>query len=588
MPEGWSGIPGIVHPSLGVPSGVWTYRDSAGVDLARICRFDGGEGRGKTYRPYTKQPEGSWKWAGCPAPRPLYQLDRLAANPDAPVIVVEGEKAADALQGVLTDHVATTAMHGAQSPHTADWSPLAGRNVTVWPDADEAGRGYGEAVVGLLKEAGAASVRIVPVYIYGERATIGAPEVDQANPVYVPTGWDAADAVAEGWDETRIRYVVENAVPAAMDSPTLGNVGNSVPLPNVNGTGPDMSILRADVSRPVFPVETFGPFWGRFIRDQAEGVSAPPDYVGAAVLAAAASVIGNTRRASPWETWTEPSVLWMTCVGTPSSGKSPAMDPVLFLLRELEGDGVTEYADAARRYETDRQRAKLAREQWEKEAKEAHKNGAPIPPLPEDAEEPAKPEPLRLRVSDTTIEALGKRLAGQPRGILFNRDELAGWFGNFDRYGGKGGDRAFWLEAYGGRSFTMERVKHGDAPVVIPHLSVSILGTIQPDRMKSLFMQGDDDGLPARFLFVWPDAVPRRRPTAMGGAQDALRAFRRLLGLAMGTYDKGRPEPIILPLSPDAADLFENWWPGRTGEGAERPHGGLVGQVSRLCVCASP
>ena len=148
MPEGWSGIPGIVHPSLGVPSGVWTYRDSAGVDLVRICRFDGGEGRGKTYRPNTKQPDGSWKWAGCPAPRPLYQLDRLAAHPDAPVIVVEGEKAADALQGVMTDHIVTTAMHGAQSPHTADWSPLAGRNVTVWPDADEAGRGYGEAVMG--------------------------------------------------------------------------------------------------------------------------------------------------------------------------------------------------------------------------------------------------------------------------------------------------------------------------------------------------------------------------------------------------------------------------------------------------------
>ena len=43
---------------------------------------------------------------------------------------------------LLPDHVIVTSPNGAKSANKADWSPLAGRAAIIWPDADEAGRGY--------------------------------------------------------------------------------------------------------------------------------------------------------------------------------------------------------------------------------------------------------------------------------------------------------------------------------------------------------------------------------------------------------------------------------------------------------------
>ena len=58
-------------------------------------------GTGKDVLPYTfcEGPDGKqrWQWKDLPrGRRPLYGLDFLAARPDAPVLVVEGELTADA------------------------------------------------------------------------------------------------------------------------------------------------------------------------------------------------------------------------------------------------------------------------------------------------------------------------------------------------------------------------------------------------------------------------------------------------------------------------------------------------------------
>lgn len=59
------------------------------------------------------------------------------------VILVEGEKRALAL--IEAGYPATTAMHGAKAPvNKTDWSPLAGKDVLIWPDRDRPGFGYAE------------------------------------------------------------------------------------------------------------------------------------------------------------------------------------------------------------------------------------------------------------------------------------------------------------------------------------------------------------------------------------------------------------------------------------------------------------
>lgn len=147
------------HPAHGKPSSTWTYRDAKGRPLLIVARFDL-PGHRKEICPLTYWPDG-WRWKSLPAPRPLYNLDKMAARPDAVVLIVEGEKASDAAVVLFPDAVTTTAMNGAQSPGKADWSPLKGRAVLIWPDNDEPGQGYAAAVAKLAREAGAASVQVL-------------------------------------------------------------------------------------------------------------------------------------------------------------------------------------------------------------------------------------------------------------------------------------------------------------------------------------------------------------------------------------------------------------------------------------------
>ncbi len=136
-------------------SALYEYRDAAGRLLHCIARVDKGAGV-KDIRPIvlTRGADGGLVWAvRAPAePRPLYGLDLLALRPQAPVLVVEGEKTADAARAIFPDHVVVTWSGGAKAVEKADWAPLAGRDVTLWPDNDEAGRQAMARVVALLSK----------------------------------------------------------------------------------------------------------------------------------------------------------------------------------------------------------------------------------------------------------------------------------------------------------------------------------------------------------------------------------------------------------------------------------------------------
>ena len=153
------------HSTLGLPSKIWTYHNESGQPTFYVCRFE--KKSGKELRPLTycqNKCTGryKWQWKGLPALRPLYNLHKLAAQPDALVIVVEGEKAADAAEQLFPDSIVTTSPHGAQSARQTDWSPLKGRTVLIWPDNDEAGTKYCAEVQKLCLAVGA-SVSILNI-----------------------------------------------------------------------------------------------------------------------------------------------------------------------------------------------------------------------------------------------------------------------------------------------------------------------------------------------------------------------------------------------------------------------------------------
>lgn len=322
---------------------------------------------------------------------------------------------------------------------------------------------------------------------------------------------------------------------------------------------PDLTItdLR-HLPAPAFPVDVLGP-WQSWVVAAAECKGAPVDFVALPLLCSIGGLLANVRRPSPWGGWVEPPILWGAAVGLPSSGKSPALDAVTELLEDIERDSNADWQERLREHETTKVEGKAKRAVWEAEVADAVKARRPPPPPPEGVLELDEPQPVRIMISDATIEKLARLAIFNLRGLISYRDELPGWIGGMDRYGGKGSDRGFWLEAFGGRRRAVDRMKDGAKPIIVPHLSVSIIGGVQPDKLASTMLSGDDDGLAARFLYAFPNSVPPRRPRRTPDNLQAREALRRLFSVPFDKAEDSELTPRIVPLTEAAAGLIQQW-----------------------------
>lgn len=203
------------------------------------------------------------------------------------------------------------------------------------------------------------------------------------------------------------------------------------------------------------------------------------------------------------------------------------------------------------------------------------------PTKPIEANEPKEPVVPRLIISDTTPEKVGPLLQKHPGGLLLHRDELAGWIGSFNRHSGSGdnGERQLWTEAYGGRPYNIDRVKFSE-PIFVPHLTVGVLGSIQPDKL-SVITGGADDGLASRFLWVWPDPTEGfalNRELVNGAKQ--IDALRHLFRLRFPAENEDGLDPRHVELSDEAAKHFEKF-AGDVKVSAMRAIGRLTGALSK-------
>jgi hypothetical protein len=156
---------------------VRTYKKADSTRYGVVARYEHATGDGKTFRPFLDE-NGALVCRGFSVPCPLYRLDDLVARPDAPVLVVEGEKTADAAAELFPDYVVVTSQGGCNAPGKTDWMPVKeGRRVVIWPDNDIPGRRYAENVMTYVPHAILAEV-----------------------PLNFPSGWDLADPVPDGAD----------------------------------------------------------------------------------------------------------------------------------------------------------------------------------------------------------------------------------------------------------------------------------------------------------------------------------------------------------------------------------------------------
>lgn len=186
---------------LGKPSRCWAFRDTDGSVLRYTLRFDQEDG-GKEIRPLTlwREPAGhlSWRFKSEPGnARPLYGLDRLAARPSAAVLLCEGEKDADGASERFPDYVCMTWPGGSNAVAKADFEPLKGRRVAIWPDADAPGLKSARAAQRACLAAGAQSASVVEI------------------PSDLPDGWGLADP----WPPTLEKSTAAQMIAGALSAP---------------------------------------------------------------------------------------------------------------------------------------------------------------------------------------------------------------------------------------------------------------------------------------------------------------------------------------------------------------------------------
>lgn len=456
-----AGMPSMRHHGHGNPVAHWKYRDAGGRLLGIVARYEPG-GR-KQIVPWVYSASG-WIPKQFPEPRPLYGLDRLAAKTKAQVLIVEGEKAADAAHAMIGNQMAVVSWPGgAQALRKADWLVLAGRKVLLWPDADEPGieamQKLAEILVPICE-----NVKAISVEGYSD-------------------GWDAADC---GFSEPEfIKWAKARVGARRLELP-----------PAADAWGEPVDLFRA-APIPELQREWLPPVIADYAFDQADIVGTDPALIALSCIVACAGAIHDGIQVQPARHnhgWRESARLWGAIVGDPSIKKSPAVSRAVSRLKKIdiglaeqEGKAKAKHAIDMRIYE-----------KAEKAYADAISKG-------EHATLPDKPElPLieRLIVEDTTVEALSSILQTNPRGILCLADELSGWFGAMDAYkqGAGGKDRANWLEIYNGGPRRVDRIGRGS--FLVPNWSACMLGGIQPDTMRKVAANMPADGLLQRFMLV--------------------------------------------------------------------------------------
>jgi putative DNA primase/helicase len=121
---------------------VYDYTDANDRVTHYVGRIEARGNRKKLFVPITfgtLDGKVGWHKKHPAAPLPLYGLNRLATMPGAPVILCEGEKAADAAKTLFPDHACISWCGGAERADHADLTPLHGRGFIIWPDNDSQG-----------------------------------------------------------------------------------------------------------------------------------------------------------------------------------------------------------------------------------------------------------------------------------------------------------------------------------------------------------------------------------------------------------------------------------------------------------------
>jgi hypothetical protein len=248
----------------------------------------------------------------------------------------------------------------------------------------------------------------------------------------------------------------------------------------------------------------------RFAEDRAHRLGVSAGAMTAATVTALSALVpagNNLHLRQNSDSWSVKCIIWTAIIGDPGTAKSPAVNAAMAFPEALEKSWRTDFAKSLGEFE----RTQLAESRSKKRPKDLPKEPEPLTPevvlFPDDslaAATPAAAPKLRRKiVNDATTEAIGLVLHDGPAEapVLVHSDELAGMIGGMDAYRVRGSkDKPFFLQAKEGKPYAIDRKSSGT--LIVPSLAMSILGTIQDEKLSKIAPTLTDDGFLQRFALV--------------------------------------------------------------------------------------
>lgn len=211
----------------------------------------------------------------------------------------------------------------------------------------------------------------------------------------------------------------------------------------------------------------------RMIESYATAFQCPNEFLIGPAYSAIGTVVGNKLKLFDGK-FTNPPMTWMSIVAPSGSNKSEPLRAIFKPLNELEDRRNNEY-DA--------------------QMKEWRRSDRKTP----------EPKMQQLLIQDTTPEARNEFLKNNSNGGTLLRDELSGFFEDRGRYN-QSGEISTLTSIFDGDPIVINRKKEGVTRIPSPFLS--IIGTIQPDRLNQILSRPLwDQGFCQRWLFIYPETI---------------------------------------------------------------------------------
>lgn len=316
---------------------------------------------------------------------------------------------------------------------------------------------------------------------------------------------------------------------------------------------------------PPVPLEAFPAPVAAMMEEAAAAFTVPMQIVSASFLAFLSCLVGRSRLISIKQGWEEGGNLWLASVATSGMGKSPCMAAFFRVITRLEYEAKRTFDDAYSAYETELAFYQVQRAHHAKEkAKGKEVDVAALL-------RPDEPKQRQTTADDVIVEALGDILQGNPKGVLWLKDELSGLLFDLDKYSnnGGGGTKARLLSSHSLGPWKTNRSSNPNRNNFIPKACVGIFGGIQPGIMGKVFEAGtggmdEESGFLPRFLFIRAIAEAPAYWSERTFSRESIALLERIAAVLWSWDiehdDQGQEIDRIVPVSRQAKALYIEWY----------------------------